>query len=169
MNFFVARRRRATADRRKGQALVEFALVLPIFLLIAVALFDVGRAVFAWNTLTNATREGARIAIVNQDSAKIVERAKSQTRIVELEVPNVTVSFYQTASNGTADTSKPCSPVAVGCLAVVGFEATYRPITPIIANFLFKNGVTFKSTSVLSVEYSCPNATRTAAQCPKQP
>ena len=34
-----------------------------------VALFDLGRAVFSYNTLTNAAREGARMAIVNQDKA----------------------------------------------------------------------------------------------------
>ena len=54
-------------------------------------------------------------------------------------------------------------------ISIVNFEATYRPITPLIADLLFKNGVTFTSTSVLSVEYSCPNATFTASQCPKQP
>src|SRR4029077_3264030 len=58
---------RLRRDRRgRGQALVEFALVIPIFLLLLIAIFDMGRAVFAYNTLTNAAREGARIAIVNQ-------------------------------------------------------------------------------------------------------
>jgi hypothetical protein len=153
----------------RGQALVEFALVIPIFLLVMIALFDLGRAVFAYNTLTNAVREGARIAIVNQDVPTIVSRAKSQTAIVELDDPSVSVHFYQTAADGTADLSTPCSPVAVGCLAIVSFEATYHPITPIISNILFGSGVTFSAKSVLSVEYHCPNLTFTAAQCPKQP
>lgn len=156
--------------RSRGQALVEFALIIPIFLLILVALFDLGRAVFAYNTLTNAAREGVRMAIVNQDPATIKDRAKSQTAIVELDLPNVDVNFYQVAVDGTADTSKTCSPAAVGCLAVVSFQATYRPITPIISNILFRNGVTFTATSTLTVEYSCPNTTfATAASCPKQP
>ena len=38
--------------------------------------------------------------------------------------------------------------IAVGCLAVVTFEATYQPITPIIGNIVFKNGVTFTATSI---------------------
>lgn len=155
--------------RGRGQALVEFALVIPIFLLLMVALFDLGRAVFAYNTLTNAAREGARIAIVNQNQASIISRAKSQTAIVELDDPSVSVGFWQVKADGNADLTRPCNLVAVGCLAIVRFEATYRPITPIIANLLFKNGVTFDATSVLSVEYRCPNATFTAAQCPKQP
>lgn len=160
---------RSTATRSRGQALVETALVLPIFLLIVVALFDMGRAVFAYNTLTNAAREGARMAIVNQDLPTIIERAKNQTQIVELNDPSVVVGFYQVAADGTPDLGSSCNLVAVGCLAVVSFEATYQPITPIIANIIFGGGVTFEAESVLSVEYRCPNANFTAAQCPKQP
>ena len=110
-----------------------------------VAIFDLGRAVFAYNTLTNAAREGARIAIVNQYTPSIVARAKSQTNIVELDDPSVSVTFWQVGSDGKPDKTKPqCnSLVAVGCLAVVRFEATYRPITPFISNILFGSGVTF--------------------------
>jgi Flp pilus assembly protein TadG len=162
-------RRRRGASRSGGQALVEFALVIPIFLLVLVALFDAGRAVFSYNTLTNAAREGARMAIVNQDEDTIKARAKSQTAIVELNDPAVEVDFYQVADDGTADTSDPCDLVAVGCLAVVSFQATYQPITPIIANLMFGSGVTFEATSVLSVEYRCPNETFVNPnQCPKQ-
>lgn len=164
----LSRRRHA----RRGQALVEFALVIPVFLLLLIALFDLGRAVFAYNTLTNAAREGARIAIVNQYKPSIVARAKQQTAIVELNDPSVSVGFYQVASDGTPDTSKTCALVAVGCLAVVSFEATYQPITPFVSNILFKNGVTMTARAVLSVEYSCPLDPldgAAAANCPKQP
>ena len=161
------------------------AFILPIFLLIFVSLFDLGRAVFVYNTLTNAAREGARLAIVNQDIPSIIARAKSQTAIAELNVPNVTVNFYQAhevdgkpedGADGRPLTPCPQSPpvlgqshVAVNCLAVVSFEATYQPITPIVGNLLFKNGVTFTAKSVLPVEFTCPDNTLTAAQCPKQP
>jgi hypothetical protein len=156
--------------RARGQALVEFALVIPLFLLLMVALFDMGRAVFAYNTLTNAAREGARMAIVNQDKPTIIKRAKSQTAIVELNDPSVSVAFYQMAADGTPDYSDPCNLVAVGCLAIVSFEATYVPITPLIGNLFGHGGVTFTAESILSVEYRCPNDDfPTPAQCPKQP
>jgi hypothetical protein len=155
--------RRASA----GQGLVEFALVIPIFLLLMIAVFDIGRGVFAYNTLTNAAREGARMAIVNQHVPTIVARAKASTAIVELNDPSVTVGYFQVADDGSPDTSDPCSPVAVGCLVVVSFEADYRPITPLISSWLFSEGVTFTASSVLTVEYQCPNSKFTAAQCPK--
>lgn len=157
---------------------MEFALVFPIFLLIFVALFDVGRAVFTYNSLTNAAREGSRLAIVNQDETSVINRAKAQVAMAELNVPNVTIDFYQVNPDGTPDTSSPCPPsppvsgqtyVAVGCLAVVSFEATYVPITPIVGNIMFKNGVTFTAKSVLSVEFTCPDDLLTASDCPKQP
>lgn len=157
-------------DRSRGQALVEFSLIIPIFLLLLISLFDLGRAVFTYNTLTNAAREGARIAIVNQDKPSIIARAKAQSALIELNDPSVSVAFYQVKADGTADTSDPCDLVAVGCLAVVSFEATYTPITPLVSNILFRNGVTMTAKSVLSVEYRCPNETfLTAASCPKQP
>jgi Flp pilus assembly protein TadG len=161
--------RRRAGQRARGQALVEFALVIPVFLFAMVALFDLGRAVFAYNSLTNAAREGARIAIVNQHVASITARAKAQTAIVELDDPSVSVGFYQVDDDGGPDLSDPCTPAAVGCLARVRFEATYHPITPLVASVAFGDGVTLTATSVLTVEYSCPNATLTASQCPKQP
>ena len=157
-------------SRGTGQSLAEFALVLPIFLLLFFAVVDLGSAVFTFNSLTNAAREGARLAIVNQDSASIIARAETQVSVAEINAPNVSIDFYQVdTTTGLPDLSSTCSPAAVGCVAVVSFESTYRPLTPIIGNILFKNGVTFKATSILSVEYSCPNASHTAAQCPKQP
>jgi Flp pilus assembly protein TadG len=49
-----------------GQSLVEFSMVLPIFLLLF-ALVDFGRAFYSWLLITNAAREGARAAAVQSD------------------------------------------------------------------------------------------------------
>jgi hypothetical protein len=160
-------RRHTRRHAGRGQSLVEFALIIPVFLLLLVSIFDLGRAVFAYNTLTNAAREGVRMAIVNQDTPTIVAWAKQSTAIVELNDPSVVVGFYQMNPNGTPDLGHACSPIAVGCLAIVSFEATYRPITPLVGTIIFGSGVTFRAESVLSVEYQCPNTTFTASQCPK--
>ena len=61
--------RRSTArgfrEDERAQALVEFALVLPIFLLLVTGIFDVARAVWQENSLAYAAREGTRYAIVH--------------------------------------------------------------------------------------------------------
>jgi Flp pilus assembly protein TadG len=52
-------------SERRGQALVEFALVAPIFFLLLFGLIDFGRYVYYVQILNNAAREGARYAIVH--------------------------------------------------------------------------------------------------------
>ena len=49
--------------RSRGQSLVEFALVLPIFLLILCAIMDFGFLLYSRITVINAAREGARVAM----------------------------------------------------------------------------------------------------------
>lgn len=56
------RRRLFVRRGERGAALVEGAIVLPLLLLIGVCIFEFGRAFQTWEVLTNAAREGARIA-----------------------------------------------------------------------------------------------------------
>ena len=53
--------------RYSGASLVEFALILPLFLFLTTGFLDLGRAVFYYSSLTNAVRESTRYAIVNHD------------------------------------------------------------------------------------------------------
>jgi Flp pilus assembly protein TadG len=57
---------RTSGPRRRrrdgGQTLVEFALALPLFALVLFGVFDVGRFVYANSVLSQAAREGARLA-----------------------------------------------------------------------------------------------------------
>ena len=55
-------------DRTRGQAMVEFALVIPVFILLMVALFDFGRVIWVNDTLASAAREAVRFAIVHGGS-----------------------------------------------------------------------------------------------------
>jgi len=57
-----------------GQALVEFTLILPLFLVLLFAIVDFGRGFYTWMLVTNAAREGARIAAVQSDSSTIDQR-----------------------------------------------------------------------------------------------
>jgi Flp pilus assembly protein TadG len=51
--------------RERGAALVEAAITVPIILLISVGIFEFGRAYQTWQVLTNASREGARLAVID--------------------------------------------------------------------------------------------------------
>lgn len=169
--------RRSIHRRARGQGLVEFALVLPIFLILLMGVFDLGRAVFAYNSVTNAAREGARLAIVNQDTSLITERALAQTSFAGTGSPTVTISFRKNTPNDDYSTNPTCNayssstrPMNIDCVAIITYSTSYRPITPLISNILFSSGVTLTATTTLGVEYVCPSVdVTTATNCPKQP
>jgi Flp pilus assembly protein TadG len=51
--------------RRKGAQIIEFAIILPLFLMLVFGIFEYGRAMMVIEILTNAAREGARTAVVS--------------------------------------------------------------------------------------------------------
>lgn len=57
-----------------GQALVEFTMIMPLLLLLLFAIVDFGRGFYTWLVITNAAREGARVAAVQSDDATINTR-----------------------------------------------------------------------------------------------
>lgn len=127
----------------RGQSVVEFALALPLLVLLLVGLFDVGRAVYAYNTVNNAARDGARLAIVDQTVSHIEDRATSQAVSLGLDADAVDVSFAQ-----YHDETSPCDafvPDGVSdgdadgirtCMAVVRVSYPYEAITPIIGQIM---------------------------------
>lgn len=48
--------------RERGAAMIEMAITMPLLLLLSIGVFEFGRAFQCWQVLTNATREGARVA-----------------------------------------------------------------------------------------------------------
>jgi hypothetical protein len=73
-------------SNNKGNAVLEFALILPLLLLILFGITEFGRAIMTTNVLNSAAREGARLAAVSPLSDSLAVR----TRIVEvLDAANV--------------------------------------------------------------------------------
>ncbi len=62
MNALRLRWHRPLGER--GQSMAELAIVLPVLLGLVIAIFEIGRAWNVRQVLTNATREGARVAVV---------------------------------------------------------------------------------------------------------
>lgn len=52
------------SGQQRGAALIEFALVATIFFMLLIGIFEFGRLMFTWNAATEATRRGARLAVV---------------------------------------------------------------------------------------------------------
>lgn len=89
----------------KGQGLLEFALVLPLLVIIMFGLLDLGRAFFTIIVISNASREGARYLTQNPDDnipdpygntfygTKQAAIAEAQGSIVNLTPSDVNISY----------------------------------------------------------------------------
>jgi Flp pilus assembly protein TadG len=151
------------ADKRRkgtsGQGLVEFALVIPILLLIFFGIFDLGRAVYALNTISNAARQAARVAIVDQTLAAIQDKAVFEGLVLDLTPSDVGVTYCQSGKlclPGEADAGATCvldpvtGGVPIGCDADVTVTYTYNAATPVISALV--GNITMASTTRLAVE-----------------
>ena len=101
--------RRARLANERGQALLETAITLPIVLLVAVAIFEFGRAYQTLQIVTNAAREGARMAIISTSSDAMVQsRVTDYLRSGQLgnhSTATVTINRSGTVQVGTGTAS----------------------------------------------------------------
>jgi Flp pilus assembly protein TadG len=63
---------------RKGSAVVEFAVVLPVFLLFVFGMIEYGRMVMVQQIITNAAREGARVGVLDNSTSTTVSTAANK-------------------------------------------------------------------------------------------
>lgn len=142
----IVARQTATADTgavihskersQRGQSLVEFALTLPIFLLLVLGTVDLGRAVYIHTALSNAVRDGCRVAIVAGNSSGQVIQTVVQSAVgVNLPAANVTVSGARTP----------------GTTVTVSAFVTFHPVTPMIQRF-FAGPITLRAVSAMVVD-----------------
>ena len=84
----------------RGAALLEAAITLPMLLLVAVGIFEFGRAYQTWQILTNAAREGARMAVLADPSnGNVVTRVRDYMAAGQLSEANAaTVDVNRSAS-----------------------------------------------------------------------
>jgi Flp pilus assembly pilin Flp len=88
------------AHNDDGATLVEFALVAPMLVLILVGILDLGRAVNAYVTVSNAAREGSHYAILHPTAAPSAIVNAVRTRVIPLDETKVVVtsSYYDGAT-----------------------------------------------------------------------
>jgi hypothetical protein len=78
----VSRRGRAPGERERGQSLVEFSLIVPLFLLFLLGLLELGFAFDHELTLNYATREGARAGAALANGSKLADCTQVDAYIV---------------------------------------------------------------------------------------
>jgi Flp pilus assembly protein TadG len=154
---------------RRGQALVEFALVFPILLLLIFGVVDAGRLIFQYNGVANAARNAARVAIVNQSTAgtdtcdtTIPTAWSTGCAIASGTGLGITPADVVVSYRDVTDTDDCQQPVAtdppivtIGCLAVVQVTADFQALTPVIGQLI--GPVSVSSTSKVPIERVCTN------------
>ena len=126
-----------------GQAMVEFALILPIFLLILCGIIDFGWLFYNQLSLNNACREGARYAVVNT-----AEGNGTQAIINHIENATTTV-FANDGVRVDVEYTTPSDPTAGD--VTVSMEADISFFTPVLSTVLGSER-TITSTVVMKVE-----------------
>lgn len=122
----------------RGQALVEFALILPILLILIMGIVQFGLVLNAYITIENASREGARRGIVGSSDTEIKNLIIATSP--NLEERNITVNITpNVGSRKSGDTLK------------VEIVYNYNLSVPIISN-IFNKVVTLKSQTSMRIE-----------------
>jgi TadE-like protein len=130
---------RARGPRDRGAVAVEFALVLPLLLLLIFGIIDFGRALNAQITLTQAAREGARLEALGQSN--VVAR----TQAAATGLSPVTVTIVDSCPAGAGP----------GADAVIQTSYSYSFITPVGA-FASMFGGSLPSTLTLTARSEMP-------------
>jgi Flp pilus assembly protein TadG len=103
---------------KSGQTLVEFALIIPLFILMVMFIFDIGRAVYNYSVMYNAVREGARVAAVGETDVALIKGIVVDRAFgMDLNASDVAVNWSGNVVTLTAN-----------------YE--YNPITPIVSAFM---------------------------------
>jgi Flp pilus assembly protein TadG len=130
------------ASRRKGQALVEFALLVPLVFLLAVNALNFGGFLFAWITVANAARAGAEYMSMSSASPG-APAAATPAQITTLVTNDISSLMNRsslvvaictnntTAANGCTTLFDPEAPAYT--LATVDVTYTYKPFIPLFS------------------------------------
>lgn len=94
-----------TRQRRRanGAAIIEFAAVTTLFLTLLLGIMDFGRMLFVWNSVAEATRRGARVAVVCDKADAALVRAKMKEIVPELTDANIVIQWQN--PQGVASTT----------------------------------------------------------------
>ena len=132
MIFVLLRRTfgRPPAGSSRGQTMVEAAIVLPMFVLLMLGLFDLGRVVYAQHTLNQAAREAARKGVV-EPMATAYKYGVIRSAAVSA-APGTGLTTTEVQGSGCADCFYPDGTASGGRVVVV-IQHNVTLLTPLIA------------------------------------
>jgi len=132
---------------QRGAALIEMAFTLPLLLLISIGIIEFGRAFQTWQILTNAAREGARVAVLpGGDDATVTARVQQYVQAGVLDAgvtPTVTIQRTVAVSFGTG--SRVIVSYPFHFIALNGIARLIDPSTPLGSDFTMAVAATMRN------------------------
>lgn len=137
-------------NRTRGQALAEFAMVIPIFLLLLFAIVDVARYVYTQNALSNMAREAARVSAVEsrpacaQAARDACANSIARTRITGVGLKAGSATTGSPAAVGVFVECRAQSNLALVSISAcksndilkVRLNSDFTLVTPLVSSFL---------------------------------
>jgi hypothetical protein len=142
---------RLVRSAQRGQALVEFSLAVIPFLILLMAIFDLGRGIYMMNGTSEAAREISRVTIVHRDDGSGLGFSADTTAVIATQRSLIPGLEIDPATDITC-VDELDQPV-VQCLPKIHFikvhvTAEFEPITPLVSAF---GSHTFESTSRMQI------------------
>jgi Flp pilus assembly protein TadG len=123
-------RSRNRIKSQRGTALIEAALTIPLILLLSVVIFEFGRAFETWQIMTNAAREGARVAVLpGSTETMVISRVQDYLRVglSDTEAANASIGLSGQTISLAADGSM----TAAGSQVVVSLPFQFMVLNPV--------------------------------------
>lgn len=137
------------ARRERGAASVELAIVLALFLTIVFGIVDFGLALRSAVVVNNATREGARLAVVQPDETAIIDRVRAVTASLNQSTLNVKVSCVRPDKSSCPGGVKGAD---TGDTVVVAATYSHNLVTPLSGFMGNMKKIDLSSETIMRVE-----------------
>lgn len=129
---------RRSNTNRKGAAVVEMAIVLPIFVLVSLGIIEFGRAMMVSQLVTNSAREGARLAMLTGSTNIEVEQAVKNFLVAaaDVESSDVSVTITVTPALGNPSAGNEVANASIGDLCAVEVHIPFSEVEYIASTYL---------------------------------
>jgi Flp pilus assembly protein TadG len=137
-----------------GQSMVEFALILPLFVLFIVGIFELGRAFFSFIAISNAAREGARVATfwpgktTGNNVVTAIETEIGNSQMVNMDKASYLIECF---SGGANYVEKPQDNNPLICDSGKPIRVTVTYQFELILKLLFPNPITLRRSAIMMI------------------
>jgi Flp pilus assembly protein TadG len=126
-----------------GAELIEFGLTLPLLLLVVLGMIEFGFVFQQYEVVTNAAREGARIAVLPTYSVTQTDRVNNAKARVSEYLTSAGLTYTPGNVTVGAPVSTPLAPIGTGCVWTVAVTVVYPHPVPFIGGIVRYFGGTF--------------------------